>query len=299
MIGARIAALALMASLALLLSGLVALAAGLHGGVLVWSGLAMSAGAALAARDTLAPGAFGRGLMLALYTALCLAILAVVDGLMEHRRARYDWTQDRVFTLSDITRRVLGNLQGDVQLTVVYGASSPGRHLARDLLKQYQLASSRLRVRFLDPDLEPSEARRFGDAVQGGIVLEHSGRRKVVHRVEERELTLAMNALASREQAVIAFLAGPGQPSPDDRGVLGYTLAAAALEKENYRVVSVDSAQAVVGTTPVLLIVPYGKRDLSGEAATGIEALRLRGSSVLLLAEPGEERPILRGIVEK
>lgn len=293
----RALGLVLLAALFLLLAGTVAASAGLSGKLFIASGLALAAGAAAASRGPGGWPGLTRSLLLGLYTLLVLAILAVSDGLLENHRARYDWTGARAFTLTPATLRVLRELDEDVAVTAVFSATSPGRHMARDLLKLYELASGRIRIRTLDPDLHPSEARRHGDAAGGGLVVERGNRRRVVRRPAERELTMAIHGLGMAARARVAFACFPGEGTATDRGVLGYALAAAALEKENFQVVSMDPTDPSTSTTPVTLIVPYGRRDLPSRAPDAIEALRTRGTSVLVAVEPGEPRPVLAGLV--
>ncbi len=101
---------------------------------------------------------------------------------------RADWTEGKVYTLSERAREVLGQLEGPIDVTVVVpanlGAGRPNPLFGelREVLTRMTKASPALRVRMLDPDRGRQEAERLLDdfALSGreladGVVLVRAG----------------------------------------------------------------------------------------------------------------------------
>lgn len=119
---------------------------------------------------------------------LLLALLAacLVFALLNSARffARLDLTRGRAYTLSPVTRRILGSLPDQVQVTYYLSdtlrslSPAPGRVI--DLLQEYAAAArGRVRVAVVDPERSGriDGARRFGVIPQQIQVIQRSERR--------------------------------------------------------------------------------------------------------------------------
>jgi len=120
----------------------------------------------------------GSGALIAA-AVLFLAVNIVSDSLF--RSSRIDLTQDRLYTLSDGTRKILRTLQAPVTLrfffsnkaaTAYPGVKSYGARV-RDLLEEYVgLANGKLRLQVIDPEPfteDEDQAVAFGlKAASGG-----------------------------------------------------------------------------------------------------------------------------------
>ena len=115
--------------------------------------------------------AFGSGVAGLL---LLLVIIGAVVVTLGNLRLRHDFTADKLYTLSDGSRRLLAGLPEDVTLKFFFNRSSPAvpmfvKSYARqveDLLKEYALAAQgRIVVETYDPKADSDEeewAQRYG-----------------------------------------------------------------------------------------------------------------------------------------
>ena len=91
------------------------------------------------------------------YTLVVLAVLIVGNWLASSHNKSVDVTANKQYTLSEQTKKVLGNLKSDIN--VYYFDQSAGYDRARDMLDRYANLSSKLKVSYVDPDKKPDIAR--------------------------------------------------------------------------------------------------------------------------------------------
>ena len=81
------------------------------------------------------------------------ALVGVLVNVYSARHySRWDVTKDRRYTLSEATKRTLHDLTEPVEIWVVLGQSEALRQTVAQLLVAYQAETSRLVVKFVDPD---------------------------------------------------------------------------------------------------------------------------------------------------
>ena len=89
-----------------------------------------------------------------------VAIFFLGQGVLDRRGWRLDLTPERRYTLSDHAERILDALATDVRVLAFLRSQDPRNLVIRDLLRQFQLRSSRIRVDMVDVNRSPSLARR-------------------------------------------------------------------------------------------------------------------------------------------
>jgi ABC-type uncharacterized transport system involved in gliding motility auxiliary subunit len=108
-----------------------------------------------------------RGNLHVWFSLVLVAFIGLELNYLSHRHyARWDWTEQAMYTLSDRTETELAALDEDVELYLFLSEAEPNYPEVQELLERYQAQTPRLTVRFIDPDREPSEfqvlAQRFG-----------------------------------------------------------------------------------------------------------------------------------------
>ncbi|WP_245615375.1 GldG family protein [Muricoccus aerilatus] len=180
--------------------------------------------------DTTPPIRRARGPWLPLGALLAVAVLAVGINLLADRflaRARIDLTEQHLYTLSDGTRQVLGNLKDPITLRFFYsrrlGAAVPvfGAYAdrVREMLREYvSLSSGKLRLEILDPEpFSETEDRALAAGLQG-VPLDNGG--------ESVYFGLAGSNLLDDERSVAFF-------QPDRERFLEYDLTRLVYELSN------------------------------------------------------------------
>ena len=73
---------------------------------------------------------------------------------------RFDWSEQKVHSLSDQTTKLLAGLDGDVQVLALYPAVEA--QPVREILDRYAYASPRFKVEFADPTERPDLLEKYG-----------------------------------------------------------------------------------------------------------------------------------------
>jgi ABC-type uncharacterized transport system involved in gliding motility auxiliary subunit len=229
-------------------------------------------------------------------TALLLlaALLAMVNYLAARYSKRFDWTSAKLYSLSEKSRGVLAGLDRDVEVTVFMRPSEALYEPVRELLRGYETASPRLRVRAVDPERNLLEAQRLVDkGVRSlNVVVFDTGQdRRVVEsadlaeydysdvqfggeprltnlRAEER-FTGALLELVESRKPTILLTSGHGEAALDDvTSGRGLDQARELLGRDNFQIESWPSLGKVnVPEGTDLLIVagptlPFAKPEL-------------------------------------
>lgn len=216
-----------------------------------------------------------------------IGILALVNFLGTRYERRLDWTQDRLFSLSEQTRKVLTDLDKPVKITGFYQSDDSRKERVQDLLKEYARYTNLVTWEFIDPDLQPALARQMGVTDYGTLVFESEGRRQSTFGSEEQDITSGILKVSRAEQKVIYFLVGHGERSIDDYGQNGYSKVKSLLEKENYQVKTTNLA--VTPTVPAdaaLLIIASPSKTFMEQEIEAVKSYIDKGGKLLYLTDP-------------
>jgi ABC-type uncharacterized transport system involved in gliding motility auxiliary subunit len=219
---------------------------------------------------TIAPKAGSRRLWSTALGLVAAAALAIGATMLADRllpRARIDLTQQKLYTLSEGTRQILGGLQDPVTLRLFYsrklGSVIPlyGAYADRvqAMLAEYvALANGRLRLEVLDPEpFSETEDRALAYGLQG-VPVDQSG--------EQVYFGLAGTNLLDDERTIAFF-------QPDRERFLEYDLTRLVYELSNPRrpVVGVMSSLPVNGDPRAMMMrMPGG----GGQPYASMQSLR-------------------------
>ncbi len=201
----------------------------------------------------------------------------------------FDLTPGREHTLSDQAQRTARRLDRDVTVTVFYNSQDQGRVRAmKELLQRFAEQSGHLHYRMHDLDRSPLLADRMSVVNYDSGVIEGYGRRLALRDVSEDGLTTQLIRLIEGEERVALFAVGHGEHDPgsaDPRS--GLSLAAKALEAENYRIERANDLRGGVPGEVVLLVAAGPTSDFAEAEIAALEAYLGRGGGALLMLEAG------------
>jgi ABC-type uncharacterized transport system involved in gliding motility auxiliary subunit len=224
---------------------------------------------------------------LATSVGLLLLVLGAVQVVAERHGSRLDLTPSRRLSLSEPTRKVLAELDDELDIEAFFTRGQ--RDELADLLERFAAASGRVRYRLLDIDRYPERARAAGVRVADRARLRYRGADTVVSTASEEYLTGGIVRVLRGKARVVYFLQGHGERDPGRPGdAEGYWLVAQALGKENAVPRPLDLAtRAAVPADAAALVIAGPKRDLLPEEIAAVDAYLARGGAVLTLLDPG------------
>ena len=101
---------------------------------------------------------------------MILAVLVVANYLANRYNKTYDATANKRFTLSDQTKKVVGDLKQDV--TIQYFDQPSGMQTGKDLLDRYANLSPKVHVQYIDLMKKPQLARAANVTRAGEAMIE-------------------------------------------------------------------------------------------------------------------------------
>ena len=271
--------------------------------------------AAIGSLDRIRAAIFGRHRRYVLggiaTTALMVAALILVNLAATRFPLRWDTTASTQFTLSAQSLRVLESLTEPVRVTGFYARSgktiSSAQQRAEDLLAELQRRSSHvvLTYQIVDPDVQPSVARRHGPMTFPSLVFEgmQSGRRHVLtgEQPSEQGLIGALLMVTGARQKTVYVLTGHQERDFRDfeSDSQGYGLVARGLTADNYRVLPLNLREQ--GAFPgdiAVLIVADPRRDLLPDEITLMQDWLTKGGRALFLMEPNPPQSFRRRLAQ-
>ena len=247
-------------------------------------------------RERLASGGSKRagryGSSAILSTVFAVAILWLLGFLATRYPVRFDWSEQKVHSLSDQTTKVLAGLQADVKVLALY--PSIDAQPVREILDRYAYASPRFTIEIADPSERPDLLEKNGiteEQLGKGLVRLSIGEQSTqLTDVTEENLTNALVKLTRTTQKTVYFLEGHNERSLSGEagtGKEGLSRVADALKNERYEVKPLLLASTgEVPADATVVIVAGATRPLLAEEHTALARYLARGGALLVLVDP-------------
>lgn len=228
-----------------------------------------------------------------LATVLSIGILGMLGFLAERYHVRWDWSEQKVHSLSDQTEKVLAGLERDVEVVALFPPLDAPP--IRDLLDRYEYLSDRFRVvEFADPNARPDLLQKYQitpEQLGNGVLRISLGDESVeVAEVDETTVTNAMVKLSRTSEKTVYFLEGHNERAIDGEAgseKTGYSRAAEALRNENYNVEKLLlAAKGDVPDDADVVIIAGPTRPLLAQERSALHRYLGRGGAVMAMVDP-------------
>ncbi len=178
------------------------------------------------------------GAYLTAYTVIVLAILAAANYLAQRYDKSLDTTSNKIFSLSDQTKKIIGNLKQDVRIyyfdqTARINESRFGPS-PKDLLDRYDNLSPKVTVEYVDPVKNPKRALDMKVQSAGTTIVEVGNRREEAKSLTEEQVTNALIRALKTEKHTACFLEGHGEHDLENSDPGGFSGVKEALESSNF-----------------------------------------------------------------
>ncbi len=222
-----------------------------------------------------------QGAQAGVYVIVVIGILGVGNWLAKDYNKTLDVTANKRFTLSDQTKKVVGDLKKEVN--VYYFEKSDHYDQARDLFDRYHNLSSNFKVNYVDPDKKPDVARIEGMRNFGEIIIDSGVKKETAKALTEEELTGALIRSLKSGTRTVCFVEGSGEHRVSDTTREGYSTFKEALEKNNYKtqVISLIEKPDVPKECNIV-IVGGPKRDYLQPAADALKTYVAGGGNAVV-----------------
>lgn len=219
-----------------------------------------------------------------------IGISVFVNAIVAQRfNTRADLTTDRLYTLSEQTRKILKALNIEIRVTTFLSDNIPAvdRQRAKETLELYQRETEFLTVFHANPQIDIQLVEKYNILRDGTIIFESQERREKVTTLEEQKFTSAILKLVRNETKRVYFLVGHEERSVDDFNNIGYSEVKTELENQNYAAVSVLLlTQPTVPADCEVLVIAGPKNALTRHEIELVSKYLAQNGKLLLLLDP-------------
>ena len=249
---------------------------------------------------------------------LAAVVIAVNANILVSRfYTRWDFTSEKLYTLSPATRSLLTSLDKPISVLVLLSRTDPLLAPIRQLLVAYGAETQKLEVRYVDPEQSPAEFLAIqqkygilaGKADDGRVVTDavvlfaRDDRTWFVTADElstpddegrarprlEQAFSEGIASVTAGEKAKLCFATGHGEASLDDVSPAGLAELRRRVEKSNFEAEALEltrsDADKALASCRLLVIAgpetPYG-----AEAAERARRFVAAGGSAVVFAGP-------------
>lgn len=193
-----------------------------------------------------------------------MILVALLVGIVNYfgwkYHQRFDWTANRLYTLSEKSESILATLDRDIEAIVMMGTGDELYTPVTELLSRYDASSSRFSVRLVDAQKNLLEAQQLVDRFElsrlNVVVLDSEDGRRVIDSADlaeydysgmqmgqapqmsgfkgEAAFTGALLDLMESRKPKILFTAGHGELQLDDFSPRGLSSLRDLLGKDNF-----------------------------------------------------------------
>ena len=236
---------------------------------------------------------YGTNVGVAVLLVTGIAVIANVIVVQRFDKSA-DWTSDKIYTLSNQTKKILHGLDREVQVIAFFSLNPTSNQLARDrqraeaLLEMYERETDKLSVEFVDPNAEAMKRQEYDIQLDGTTVFESGEVRELITTVDEQKFTSAVLKVVRDELVKIYFLTGHDEQAIDDFDQnRGYSQTKEELEKQNYRIETLSLAtQPEVPADCAALIIPGPKAPLMAHEINAISKYLDKNGKLFLMLDP-------------
>jgi gliding motility-associatede transport system auxiliary component len=214
-----------------------------------------------------------------------LGILVGINWIANRQNKRWDLTASKAFTLSDQTKKVLETLPNPVNIKVFAKGDDFDRY--RDRLDEFQYASKKVNVEYIDVYKRPAVAEQYQVQQEGTVVFEYAGRTERATSDSEQDLANALIKAVQGKEKKVYFVQGHGEKDTTGSDRTGYNGISQALKGDNFKVETLALAQQNAVPDDATVVVIAGPRAdyLPGEIDM-LRAYLKKGGRLLLLLDP-------------
>src|SRR6058998_629840 len=266
------------------------------------------------------------GLNVLAQTALILFLVAMVNSFAFKHYARWDFSRDQKYTLSDKTKRFVDTLKGKMLVTVFFSPNTPITSDLLNLLTEYQYAGKgKINIEHIDPERNLSRAKELFDKYkvvtdEPLLIVDYEGRNKTVKASEmadidqsgmalgegprvaafkgEQAITSAMMDLVEGKKKTLGYVLGHKEPPITEGSAI--SILKTFIENENIQfkelnLLNLDAIPEDIKT--VMIIGP--QYDFSDREMKLLRNFWDKQGRILLLLDPAAKTPKLDAFVSE
>lgn len=257
---------------------------------------------------------------------LILFLAVMVNSIAFKHYARWDFSRDQKYELSDKTKRFLKAIKGKMRITIFFSPNTPITMDVQNLLMEYQYAGKgKIDIEHVDPERNLSRAKELFDKYkvvtdESLLVLDYEGRNKTVKASEmadvdqsgmalgegprvtafkgEQAITSAMMDLVEGKKNALGYVLGHKEPPLSEGSTI--TVLKTFIENENikFQELNLFDVDAIPKDLKAIMIIGP-QYDFSDREMKLLRDFWDKQGRILLLLDPSAKTPRLDGFLNE
>lgn len=223
---------------------------------------------------------------------LFLVVIVLLNILLNTRYTWLDLTEEKIFSLSPKTRKVLREVdkgKDKLEIYAFFKEGSPDSVQAKELLEKYRYETKKVEYKMVDPEKSPGLAQKHDVRSFGTLVVLYGERKNKINEATEEAITNAIIKVTRGAKKTICFVTGHGEKSISQFGENGYSRAKTAVESQGMEVKEItlfEKGEELDTECSVVVIAGPTKRYLPQEVDSLRKYLSEKNGSLLLMLDP-------------
>jgi ABC-2 type transport system permease protein len=258
--------------------------------------------------------------------ALILFLVAMINSIAFKHYARWDFSRDQKYALSDKTKRFLDTIKGKMRITIFFSPNTPITGDVQNLLTEYQYAGKgKIDIEHIDPERNLSRAKELFDRYkvvtdESLLVLDYEGRNKTVKASEmadidqsgmaigegprvaafkgEQAITSAMIDLVEGKKKVLGYILGHKEPPLSEGSTISVLKTFIENENIQFQEVNLFNVEAIPAEVKTVMIIGP-QYDFSDREMKLLRDFWDKQGRILLLLDPSAKTPKLHGFLNE
>jgi ABC-2 type transport system permease protein len=255
---------------------------------------------------------------------LVLFLAAMVNSIAFKHYARWDFSRDQKYVLSDKTKRFLDTLKGKMRLTIFFPPGTPITTDVQNLLTEYQYAGKgKIDIEHIDPERNLSRAKELFDKYkvvtdEPLLVVDYEGRNKTVKASEmadidqsgmafgegprvaafkgEQAITSAMIDIVEGKKKTLGYVLGHKEPPLTENSAISVLKTFIENENIQFKELNLLDLDAIPDDVKTVLIIGP-QYDFSDREMKLLHTFWDKQGRILLLLDPAAKTPKLDAFV--
>jgi hypothetical protein len=207
----------------------------------------------------------GRGRQAIVVGVILVAVIVIGNVVAYAHNAQADLSATHRFSLAPQTKGVLDQVKAPLKVTAFLNSAGGTARDARFLLARYQELNRHISFSVIDPDADPTAARRYGISQYSTVVVMYEGRRVEAPAVDELDVSTAILRAVRGGTKTVCVLTGHGEPALDDQSGTGLSKVGDIFSHNAYNVRTVDlTVGAATVPSDCAALFDFGPRDPFG-----------------------------------
>lgn len=244
---------------------------------------------------------------------IVISIGVLLSHIAFRRNFRYDFTRNKIFSLSELTMKTIRELDKEVKISAFFPQGSNEEGVMLDLFKEYQRHSDKLSWVMIDPMRDPVTSQKMNINIMGTVVVECGTNRQDVLPEDlffvpqtqlninetpkftgEQAITSAIANVLSNEKKTVCVITGHDEASVSGNKPRDIMALKMLLNGENIEVIETSLLTEQIASNASIIVIAGPKQDY---ADVELDKLRdfanVKKGHFLIALDPSKNLPKL------